>query len=317
MKSFRQIFIILKSLPGRLKRPALPSFYNPLSQFGGMLRLVLKRQSHHRGLTLLALVGIILAVGLVTDASFFSTAVDRVILLQELKDFSAGTGRPPFSTSVYFFPSKRVPVPLETAEKLSVTIKGILTSQVGLPLRHHGLQVSSGGMMIGPAPDSQLYASGKNYLGDTEVIYVAGVGSHLKIEGQPFDDNGNSDKVLDVWMHQDYAQQIGVNLGETLQIGVNLASNLIPVRLAGFWRSTGPDSSFWFNDPDSAMKNALLVRRNDYIRFVQGLVPSASREVSWYIILDDQSILANKGASYLDGFKKGHGGVAGRNRERA
>jgi putative ABC transport system permease protein len=305
MKSFRQILIFLKSLPGRLKRPALPAYYNPLAQFGGMLRLVLKRQSHHRGLTLLALVGIILAVGLVTDASFFSTAVDRVILLQELKDFSAGTGRPPFSTSVYYFPSKRAPVPLETAEKLTATVTGILTSQVGLPLRFQRLQVSSGGMMMGPAPDSQLYASGKNYLGDTEVVYVAGVSSHLKVEGQPFDDNGNSDKVLDVWMHQDYAQQIGVNLGETLQIGVNMASNLIPVRLAGFWRSSGPDSSFWFNDPDSAMKNVLLVRRNDYIRFVQGLIPSAAREVSWYIILDDQSILASKGAAYLDGFKKG------------
>jgi putative ABC transport system permease protein len=305
MKSFRQILIFLKSLPGRLKRPAMPAYYNPLAQFGGMLKLVLKRQSHHRGLTLLALVGIILAVGLVTDASFFSTAVDRVILLQELKDFSAGTGRPPFSTSVYYFPSNRAPVPLETAEKLTATVTGILTSQVGLPLRFQRLQVSSGGMMMGPAPDSQLYASGKNYLGDTEVVYIAGVGSHLKVEGQPFDDNGNSGKVLDVWMHQDYAQQIGVNLGETLQIGVNLASNLIPVRLAGFWRSSGPDSNFWFNDPDSAMKNVLLVRRNDYIRFVQGLVPSASREVSWYIILDDQSILASKGASYLDGFKKG------------
>ena len=305
MQTIRRILIFLRSLPGRLKRPAFPAFYNPLAQLGGMVGLVLKRLSHHRGLTLLALVGIILSVGLVTDASFFSTAVDRVILLQELHDFSAGTGRPPFSTSVYYFPSNRAPVPLETAEKLSKTISGILTSQVGLPLRFEGLQISSGGMMMGPSPNSQLYAAGKNYLGDTELVYIAGVASHLKVEGQPFDENGVSDKVLDVWMHENYAQQMGVNVGETLQVGVSLADNQIPVRLAGFWRSTGQDSSFWFNDPDTSLKNVLLVRRKDYIKFVQPLVPSRSREVSWYIILDDQSILASKGASYLDGFTQG------------
>ena len=302
MKSFQRILISLRALPGRLKRPALPPFYNPLAQLGGMVRLVLKRQSHHRGLTILALVGIILAVGLVTDASFFSTAVDRVILLQELHDFSLGTGRPPFSTSVYFFPANRAPVPLETAEKMSKTISGILTSQVGLPLRFEGLEVSSGGMMMGPTPGSDLYAAGKNYLGDTEMVYIAGVGSHLKVEGQPYDENGASGKVLDVWMHEDTAQMMGVNLGETLQVGANLSATQIPVRLAGFWRSTGPDSSFWFNDPDSALKNVLLVRRKDYIKFVQPVVPSGTREVSWYIILDDQQILASKGASYLAGF---------------
>jgi len=268
MKSFRQAIIFLKSLPGRFKRPALPSFYNPLAQFGGMLKLVLKRQSHHRGLTLLALVGIILTVGLVTDASFFSTAVDRVILLQELKDFSAGTGRPPSPPRCTTSLLTRHPYPSKPPKSFRDHQK--YPHQPGGP----AAAIRGPGSFQrrnddGPAPDSQLYASGKNYLGDTEVVYMAGVGSHLKVQGQPFDDNGNSGKILDVWMHQDYAQEIGVNVGETLQIGINLGSNLIPVRLAGFWRSSGPDSNFWFNDPDSSMKNVLLVRRNDYIRFVQ------------------------------------------------
>jgi putative ABC transport system permease protein len=304
MNYIRRILIFLSSLTARRKKPAWLTFSNPLAQLNGMLRLVLKRQGHHRGLTLLALVGIILSVGLVTDASFFSTAVDRVILLQELRDFSAGTGRPPFSTSVYYFPSSRTPVPLETAEKLSKTISGILSRKVGLPLHFQGLEISSGGMMMGPSPNSQLYAAGKNYLGETELVYIADVANHLKVEGQPFDENGVSDKMLDVWMHEDTAQTMGVNIGETLQVGVSLADNQIPVRLAGFWRSTGQDSSFWFNDPDTSLKNVLLVRRKDYIKFVQPLLPSRSREVSWYIILDDQSILASKGASYLDGFNQ-------------
>lgn len=46
----------------------------------GRVRLILRRDQYPFGLTLLALFGIALAVGLVADASFFNMAVDRVIL---------------------------------------------------------------------------------------------------------------------------------------------------------------------------------------------------------------------------------------------
>lgn len=55
-------------------------FLRPLFQLMGAVKLVLKRQRHHLRLTLLALLNIILAVGLVTNSYFFSQAVDRVIL---------------------------------------------------------------------------------------------------------------------------------------------------------------------------------------------------------------------------------------------
>ena len=248
MKSFRRILIFLSSLKAGLKRPAWPAFSNPFALLSGIVGLAIKRLTHHFGLTVLALAGIILSVGLVTDASFFSTAVDRVILLQELHDFSAGTGRPPFSTSVYFFPSSRVPVSLETAEKLSRQISGILSGQVGLPLRFQGLEISSGGMMMGPSPNSQLYAAGKNYLGATELVYIAGVTSHLKVEGQPFDENGVSDKVLDVWMHEDTAQTMGANVGDTLQVGMNLA-NPDPRAPGGFLAFDRPGQQLLVQQP--------------------------------------------------------------------
>ena len=51
--------------------------------------LVARRQRYHAGMVILALLGIILSVGLVTNASFFSEGVDRVILFKTWQN-SAG-----------------------------------------------------------------------------------------------------------------------------------------------------------------------------------------------------------------------------------
>ena len=117
-------------------RPASHQFFN---QFPGFMLLIFRRMQYHRGLVILAFLGVILSVGLVTNASFFSQAVDLVILEQNLAEFSRVTGRPPFSTNVYVFPSERSPLTLENAEKLSRQIGASLSTSVGLPLRQLGM----------------------------------------------------------------------------------------------------------------------------------------------------------------------------------
>src|SRR5512132_98986 len=111
------------------------SWTEPFQRLPGFFLLLARRQQYHRGLVILAFLGVILSVGLVTNASFFVQAVDRVILEQNLAEFSRVTGRPPFSTNVYVFPSVRNPLTLEDSEKLAQQIGNTLASSVGLPLR--------------------------------------------------------------------------------------------------------------------------------------------------------------------------------------
>ena len=136
-------------------------------------KLIVRRQQYHWGLVILTLLGIILSIGLVTNASFFAQAVDRVILTQNLAEFTRVTGRPPFSTDVYVFPSTRSPLTLEDAERISRQIADILSKEVGLPLRHMGIEISSGTMLLQPEPGSDLYAQGKDLLGSVSVEYIA------------------------------------------------------------------------------------------------------------------------------------------------
>lgn len=278
----------------------------PFYQFFGVFKVILKRQRHYFTLTLLALINIILAVGLINNASFFSQAVDRVVLLQELDDFSEVTGRPPLSTSVYVFPSRRAPLTLQNAEEISYHIRDTLSSEVGLPPRLLVTQVSSGSLMLQPLPDSELFAAGKTYLGNMDTVVVEGItGKMTLVEGKEFDEKGQSGDTLDVWIYEDTAQTMGVNIGEKLVLGASLnTKNKINVQIAGIWRATDPKGDFWFTNPTTSFKNSFVISRADYIRIIQPLIASGTGEASWYVILDENKITPRDGEQYLKGFDR-------------
>jgi putative ABC transport system permease protein len=288
-----------------------PSRRDLLDRLPGFFLLVARRQQYHRGLTLLALLGVILAVGLVTNASFFSQAVDRVILEQNLGEFSRVTGRPPFSTNVYVFPSERTPLTLQDTEKISGQIGDALSSEVGLPLRHLGLEISSGTMLLQPMPDSEIYGQGRELLGSLTIVYMAGIPGHMTLDaGAPLDDSGTSGEVLDIWMHDRLAQEMGIQIDDRLIVRPNTRVDPVPIRIAGLWHATDPEEQFWFGEPNGRLKGSLLVRRNDYVKFIQPMVASGSREASWYVILDEHQIIPKDSASYLSGFQRAQERIA-------
>lgn len=270
--------------------------------------LVVKRLWSHPGLTLLAMLGIVLSVGLVNSASFFANAVDQVILNQELTDFSEMTGRPPFSTSVYTFVSSRAPISLEQTEDLQADIASTLSSEVGLPLIHQGLQIHSGNMMLRPK-EGAAYGGGdeQEYLESTDMVYIANVSEHMEIiGGDALDSDGRSeDGVLDVWMHTRMAEKMGVNIGEEFNLGINVVVDPIVIRVRGFWQAKDQNEDFWFENPDGTLQNKLLIRRQDYIDFVQPLIPGKTWYVNWHLILDDSKVLPDKTAEYIEGFRRG------------
>ncbi len=271
----------------------------------GLVHIALKRLWYRPGLTVLALLGVVLAVGLVTSAAFFSQAVDMVILRQELAELSRVTGRPAFSTRIYFFPSPRKPLGLAEAEKMGKHVSGTLSSEVGLPLEYLGLQVESGSMMLLPPEGDDRYGTDRSYLGTTSLVYIAGVEDHIEIvAGDPMDE-GVSGDVLDVWIHARQAEKMGLNVGEEFNVAVTLGQEPFPVRVRGFWQAKDPKERFWFGNPDSTLREVLLVRRQDYITHVQPLVPARSRFVAWHIILDESKVLPSRARDYVAGFKRG------------
>ena len=283
----------------------LPSkWMQAILKLRGLISLAFKRQVSHPSLTFLALLGIILAVGLVTSIAFFSQAVDQVVISQELGAFSDMTGRPPFSTRIYTFPSTRQPLTLQQAEDQAPHVAETMAKEVGLPLLHLGLEVDSGNLALMPGKDSVLYGDGKTSLSTVSATYVHGISAHMEIIGGDALDEGQSGDVLDVWMHTKMAEKIGTQIGESFEIGVNLRSNKIPIRIRGFWQAKDATDPFWFSDPDAKLDEVLLVRRNDYISRIQPLISARTRLVNWHIILDDEALIPSEARNYLKGFER-------------
>lgn len=276
----------------------------PILRFFALVRLAFDRLWNHPGLTFLALLGIVLAVGLVGNGSFFSQAMDQVMLNQELRKFSEMTKRPPFSTSVYAFPSGRAPISLEDAEELAMHVSDTLAGEVGLPKRHVDIQVHSGNMMLQPPENSEKYG-GKKFLGSVDIVYITDVADQMEVVlGNPIDLDGASGEVLDVWMHARMAETMGVNVGEEFEIGQTVSSPSVSIRIQGIWKAADVESDFWFENPDATLQNAMLVRRGDYIKFVEPLVPSKSWYLTWHVILDDTYVYPDEAQEYLTGFTR-------------
>jgi putative ABC transport system permease protein len=277
-----------------------------LLRFISVMRLAVKRLWNHPGLTVLALLGVVFAVAMVNSASFFAKAVDKVILNQELADFSKMTGRPPFSTSIYTFSSGRVPISLREAENLATHVGDTLSSEVGLPIQYMGVEVHSGNMMLRSKEGASYATSEQDYLESTDVVYIEGVSDEMEIlDGDPLDEDGVSGDVLDVWMHTRMAEKMGINVGEEFNLGINIVSTPITIRVRGFWQAKDTTSDFWFENPDATLQNKLLVRRQDYINFMEPIVPGKTWFVNWHIILDENEVLPDKTVEYIEGFERG------------
>ncbi len=273
-----------------------------------LLLLTLRRMRSRPQLTLLALFGVVLAVGLLSSAGFFAQAVDRVILSQELVDLSQTTGRQPFAMRVYFFPSARKPVALTMAEKVAPNMAGALAGEIGLPVSKQGLVVESSGLMLLPGENDTRYAQARNSILDSvTLVYMADVADQMTIvagEAMPAAKISAND-TLDVWMPATMAAEMGVLPGEEFRVAVNLSQSPYRIRVRGLWRAKDASNSFWFSNPDQQLKKALLVRREDYIRFAEAMQPAKAGAVSWLINLDDRVLNPVQARDYVTGFDRG------------
>jgi len=272
----------------------------------GLFVLTLKRLASRPGLTILALIGIVLAVGLLSSAAFFAQAVDRVILNQELAELSAATNRPAFSTRIYFFPSSRKRMGIEAAERAGSSISGTLSAEIGLGVARKDLQMESGSMVLLPAKGDTAYTDIREYLTSVNIVYIEGVDPHLNIvQGDAFTDAMGVSDVLNAWMHLSLADEMGVSPGEEFELALNAADEGIRMRIAGIWQAADGEDNFWFNPPDTKLGDALLVSRASYLNFIEPILPSHSRFVSWHISLDDSTLNPKYSREYAEGFEMG------------
>lgn len=278
-------------------------FYRLYSAGWSLLTLSLKRMRYHFGLSLLSLLGVILAIGLVSSAAFFSQAVETVIMRQELAAYSKATQRPPFSSRIFTPSTPGNPLTIDRTERLAGDVADTLSSEVGLPVRFQSMLVGSSVMALQPKPGDTRY-EGKRALGNVGLVYMTDVGPHLAItDGEPLGE-GQSGEALQVWMHSELAAKLGVQIGDEFDLQGTAGEMAIPIQMAGFWHTKDPTEEFWFSDADQTLKEKLFVRRNDYVAHVESRLPVKVRAVTWYVVLDEGQARSAAARTYAEGWER-------------
>lgn len=287
-----------RNLP-RISKP--PLLLRPFRALSDLIYLSARRLRFHAGLSLLSLLGVILAIALVSSAAFFSNAVDTVIMRQELAEYSRVTGRPPLSSRIYSPSSRVVPLTLERAEALGDNVATTLSAEVGLPVRTVGLMADSGVLALQPPAGDTRYA-GKRSLGNINIVYFKEIRDHVTFDGPPLDDQPSGER-LDVWMSSALGAKLGIQMGDRFDLAGGQAGLAIPVQIAGFWQAADVKDPFWFSDPEQTLADKLLVRRTDYLGHVESRLETKVRAVTWYVILDETQATPTRGRNYIDGFQ--------------
>ncbi len=270
-----------------------------LNRILGIVGLARRRLRYYLGLNFLALVGVVIAVGLVTSAGFFSQAVDTVVMRQELAEYSRITGKPPFSMRVFSSSTTAVPLALERATELGKGIATTLSQEMNLPVSDLLMQVNSGIVSM------RTERGGATASTDTNVFYQDGIADHMSIaQGVALDESAASGEQVDLWVHARLAGTIGVDVGDTIFLSLGSSEQSVPGRVAGVWQAADPKNAYWLTDPDQAFEEALVVRRADYIGRIEPILAIKVRAATWRVTLDESQANPADGRNYVSALER-------------
>lgn len=272
-----------------------------------MLSIALKRLWNRPLLTLLSIVGVMLAVGLVTSIPILAQAMSFVVLREELLEISAQSGRPLFPMRAYVLPASRYPLSLARTRELTQLIVDTLVTQVGLPVRSLNRHIETTSLILQTRDGEARYSAQNRILADNVTLaFLSGVGAHVTVlEGESMETAPAAGDELAVWMHQTVADEMGLQAGEEYEVRELGHGVTIPVRVAGIWKTTNPVDGYWFQDPELSLRRTLLVREADYETIAEPAFREQVGFASWYLIMDDRLLSPDKMQDYIDGIEAG------------
>ena len=246
-------------------------------------------------LSLATTAGLTVAVALILTIPIYSESVAFRVLTERLSHGSDHINRPPFSFLIAYIGSWNDPVDLEAIGGLDAYLRENGGDELGLPtkliVRHLETQ------------NFRLYPAGVTaYRNETLSLDYVTFAATEKIADQieivdgvfPAPAASTMDSVVDAVIHQDFASEFGIQVGE-FYTGYNWRLRddeplqITDIRIVGIWRPRDEDSEYWFYRP-IVFKDILLVNEET---FVNRLAPYSETEVNlavWYLVSDGSGV---------------------------
>ncbi|MBX3051308.1 MAG: ABC transporter permease [Caldilineaceae bacterium] len=265
--------------------------------------LAYRRLQSRLGLTILSLLSVVLAVGMVASIPVFSQGVSYLLLRDELLALGKFYHRPPLTTRLYYVAKENAPLSLDDAQALDKTFRDLIVGRTGLPIKETATYVGSPSLTLQPAAgDTHYPETDKGVIAkDLSLSVVTNIGDHITIvEGEPFG-QPSGDRMA-TWVYETLSRQLGLHVGENYEMVSLRNGTSIPITVAGIWREADVEDFYW-TSTTVLWRNVLLVTEDVYRSAVEPNFPQKTGFTAWYVVPDDSALTLARADSAAAGLE--------------
>jgi putative ABC transport system permease protein len=260
-----------------------------------LILLAAKRLWSRRWLMLCLLLGLVVAVGLLSSIPLYSDAAQNRLLQGKLQNAGTGTTttelatfQEPFSFLWRYIGAWNGNVEwddyLPVQQYLTEQVPGV----IDLPLKTLVRHVATDKLRLFPS-------EGAAFIPDEPLLWVSvgfitGLQDRIRLVEGSFPVSGQPGEPVEVLVSRTTAELLGLQVGESYTLFASGAGGAqIPVRIAGVWQAADSSDAAWFYPPDSF--DEMLLTAED--AFTTQVVPQLSTPVAtaiWFQIFDGSRV---------------------------
>ena len=232
-----------------------------------LITLAARRIWNHCLLMLCLLLGLVVAVGLLSSVPLYADAVQNKLLQGELTE--AGTHRPPFAFLWRYAGAWHGTITWDAYTPVDEYLTTQAPDIVGLPVEFQVRHVATDKLRLFPTEDAAFIPD--EPLMWASVGFVTGLQERIQLLEGRFPAENQPGEVVEILISRKIADTLGLQVGERYTLfAAGQGEAQIPVHIAGVWQPLAPNDPFWFYQPD-VFDEILLTSES---AFVQQVTPA-------------------------------------------
>lgn len=257
-----------------------------------LIALAARRIWNHRLLMICLLLGLTVAVGLLSSVPLYADAVQNKLLQGELTE--AGTHRPPFAFLWRYAGAWHGTITWDAYTPVDEYLTTQAPDIVGLPVEFQVRHVATDKLRLFPTEDAAFIPD--EPLMWASVGFVTGLQEHIQLLEGDFPIANQPGEAVEILISRKIADTLGLQVGERYTLfAAGQGEAQIPVHIAGVWQPLAPNNPFWFYQPD-VFDEILLTSESAFVQQVtpaldtqatmQPPVAGCTASAVWYQVYD-------------------------------
>ncbi len=269
-----------------------------LKRFWAIVVVVAKRLTAQPWLAIATVLGLVVAIGLMVSIPTYADAVYYRIFLKNISVEGSSSGTIPPLTFLFRYDGS---IYGNKEWEDLVEVDRYLTEEAGSSLGLPLLQVvryattEPFGLF---ADETSAFENTVSPLAWVGFSFISDLADHITVtEGHfPVYAPPEEGAAVEVLIHEDFAVQLGIQVGETyiaytrVRDPEGFVTDLqLPVRVAGIWKAEDPHESYWFFRPQ-AFTERMLVPEETFVNTLGSQMKNEVYTAVWYLVMDGHQI---------------------------